>query len=294
MITSKQAILYSILTLLIGAALGLAGSQNSLEVYGYPLFAIAGTWAFGLQFIVFLPSFLAKTEHFYDLTGSLTYISICLLCLYALPTISITQWVLASMVLFWSIRLGAFLFWRVHKFGGDDRFEKMKTRFFNFLMAWIIQGLWVYLTMAAALAALTSKNSSAISALEITGILIWLFGLSVEITADLQKTIFKLKQENKGKFIQTGLWSWSRHPNYFGEIVLWSGVALTALESLSGWQLATLISPVFVFILLTKVSGVPMLEEKAEKKWGKEESFIRYKESTSKLILWPPRQKVSE
>ena len=294
MITTNQALLYSFVSLLIGAALAVVGSQNSIVVYELPLFAIAGAWAFGLQFIVFIPSYLGQTEHYYDLTGSLTYVSICLLCLFALPSISPTQGILTGMVIFWSVRLGSFLFWRVRTFGGDDRFEKMKTRFFNFLMAWVIQGLWVYLTMAAALAALTSKNSSTISALEISGIVIWLFGLSVEIIADLQKTIFKLKQENKGKFIQTGLWSWSRHPNYCGEIILWVGVAITAFESLSGWQLTTLVSPIFVIILLTKISGIPMLEEKGEKKWGKQAAFIQYKSNTSKLILWPPRQMESE
>jgi steroid 5-alpha reductase family enzyme len=119
---------------------------------------------------------------------------------------------------------------------------------------------------------------------------VWLIGFAIEATADLQKNRFRADTGNKGSFINTGLWSWSRHPNYFGEIVLWTGVAIIALPVLSGWQLLTLISPVFVFLLLTRVSGIPLLEKKAEEKWGGQEAYEAYKEHTSVLVPLPPRR----
>jgi steroid 5-alpha reductase family enzyme len=106
--------------------------------------------------------------------------------------------------------------------------------------------------------------------------------------SDAQKNRFRADPANRGKFIQTGLWAWSRHPNYFGEIVLWIGVAIIALPVLRGWQYLTLISPVFVTLLLTRVSGVPMLERRADEKWGGQEDYEAYKARTPVLIPRPP------
>jgi steroid 5-alpha reductase family enzyme len=121
------------------------------------------------------------------------------------------------------------------------------------------------------------------------GFLIWGFGFAIEAVSDAQKSRFRDDPENKGKFIHTGLWAWSRHPNYFGEIVLWIGVAIISLPVLRGWQWVTLISPVFVALLLTRISGVPMLEKRADEKWGGQEDYEAYKERTPVLIPRPPR-----
>ena len=90
--------------------------------------------------------------------------------------------------------------------------------------------------------------------------------------------------------ITTGVWAWSQHPNYFGEITLWFGVALLAFPVLSGWQLATLVSPVFVYLLLTKVSGINLLDDIAKERWGADSEYLAYTERTSKLILLPPKK----
>ena len=121
------------------------------------------------------------------------------------------------------------------------------------------------------------------------GALVWIFGFAIEAAADAQKNQFRADPENRGKFIDTGLWSWSRHPNYFGEIVLWVGVAIIALPVLRGWQWVTLISPVFVALLLTRISGVPILEKRADEKWGGQEDYETYKERTPVLIPRPPQ-----
>ena len=139
-------------------------------------------------------------------------------------------------------------------------------------------------TAAAALVAITASTRRELDVFAIIGLLVWIFGFAFEVIADTQKSRFNANLENKGKFIQTGLWSRSRHPNYFGEIVLWVGVAIIALPVLQGWQWVAMISPVFVTLLLTRVSGVPQLEKKADKKWGGQEEYETYKKNTPVLI----------
>jgi len=176
------------------------------------------------------------------------------------------------------------------KAGKDGRFDEIKPSFVRFLNAWTIQGLWLTLTAGAALAAITSTTRVDADAFMLAGTLVWLLGFAIEAVADLQKSRFRAEPANKGRFIHTGLWSWSRHPNYFGEITLWFGVALIAAPALHGWQLVTLISPVFVFLLITRVSGVPLLEKHADETWGGQEDYEAYKARTSVLVPRPPRK----
>jgi len=142
--------------------------------------------------------------------------------------------------------------------------------------------------MAAALAAVTSTHRQPLGWWAAGGTAIWALGLAVEAIADLQKSRFRALPANRGRFIATGLWAWSRHPNYFGEIVLWIGVALVALPVLRGWQLVTLISPLFVAVLLTRISGVPILERRADETWGGQDEYEAYKRRTPVLIPRPP------
>jgi len=192
------------------------------------------------------------------------------------------------MVLIWALRLATFLFMRISRDGKDSRFDNIKNRPLRFFMAWTIQGLWVLLTAAAALAVITGGVREPLGAIGVAGIALWLTGVLIEIVADRQKSQFKDNKDNAGKFISVGLWAWSRHPNYFGEIVLWTGMAILALPVLQGWQYVTLISPVFVIFLLTRVSGIPLLEEKADQRWGGQDDYETYKQKTPVLILRPP------
>jgi steroid 5-alpha reductase family enzyme len=285
--TDRNALIAVPIVILIGLGVALAGSRGGATVFGVPLFAFSVALAFLIQWLAFIPAYLLQTEGFFDLTGSITYISVTIISVLLSPVVDGRTILLLVLVVIWAARLGAFLFRRIHKAGKDARFDEIKPSFLRFLMTWTLQGLWVTFTLAAALAAITTTTRRELGLFALVGSLIWVFGFAVEVAADTQKGRFKANPGNKGKFIHTGLWAWSRHPNYFGEIVLWIGVAIIALPILRGWQWVTLISPVFVTLLLTRVSGVPMLEKRADEKWGGQDDYEAYKKRTPVLIPRP-------
>jgi len=277
--------------ILIGIGLAVAGSQGGAKIAGLSVFAIAVALAFVIQWIAFIPAYLRQTEKFFDLTGGISFISVTILAVILSPVVDGRSWLLLGMVAVWAVRLSTFLYERVHAAGEDRRFRELKPSIPRFLMTWTLQGIWVSFSLAAALAAITSEKRLAIGAFAIIGFLVWAFGFGFEVISDSQKSKFKADPANNGKFINTGLWSWSRHPNYFGEIVLWIGIAIVASPILQGWQWVTMISPVFITLLLTKISGIPMLENRADEKWGGLEDYEDYKASTSILIPQPPKRK---
>lgn len=280
----RNALIAFPVLIIIGLLVALAGSQGGSLLGGIPLFSLAVGLIFLIQWLVFIPAYVLQSEKFFDLTGSITYIAIITLALIFSTGVDGRTILLWALVVIWALRLGTFLFRRVQKAGKDDRFDEIKPSFIRFLNVWTIQALWVTFTMAAALVGITTVNRKELDIFAILGLLVWIFGFAFEVVADAQKSRFNANPENKGKFIQTGLWSRSRHPNYFGEIVLWIGVAIIALPVLQGWQWVALISPIFVTLLLTRVSGVPLLEKKADQKWGGQEDYEAYKKRTPVLI----------
>ncbi|KUM35463.1 DUF1295 domain-containing protein [Arthrobacter sp. EpRS71] len=282
--SEKKRLIALPVVVVLGALLAWAGSQNGATLGGFPIFAIAVAAAFIIQWLVFIPSFKAQTEKFFDLTGSLTYVVITVILALLTPGIDARGILLAALVSIWALRLGTFLSRRISKSGKDDRFDDIKPSLIRFLNVWTVQGLWVVFTAAAAWIAITSSQKVGLDWLAIVGLVLWVVGFGIEVVADLQKSRFKADPANKGKFISTGLWSKSRHPNYFGEIMLWVGVAIIAAPVLQGWQWVAMISPVFVALLLLKVSGIPLLEKKADKHWGGQADYEAYKKNTPVLI----------
>jgi steroid 5-alpha reductase family enzyme len=286
--TDRNALIAFPILIVIGGLVALAGSQGGGAPGGVPLFALSVVLAFLIQWLAFIPAYLLQTEKFYDLTGSLTYISVITVAGLFSPHIDGRALLLWALVIIWALRLGTFLFGRIRKAGKDDRFDEIKPSFIRFLNVWTVQALWVTFTVAAALVAITTTARKDLDIFALAGFLVWAFGFTFEVVADAQKSRFSANPANKGRFIQTGLWSRSRHPNYFGEITLWVGIALIALPILQGWQWVALISPVFVALLITRVSGVPLLEKKADKKWGGQPDYEAFKKRTPVLIprLW--------
>jgi steroid 5-alpha reductase family enzyme len=282
--TDRNSLVAFPILILMGLGVAWAGSQGGSALIGIPLFALSVGLAFLIQWLVFIPAYLRQTERFYDLTGSITYISVTTLAVFFSRGVDARAILLWVLVVIWAVRLGAFLFRRIQKRGKDDRFDEIKPSFMRFLNVWTIQGLWVTFTVAAALVAITTANRKELDWFAVIGFLVWVLGFGLEVVADSQKSRFSAIPDNQGKFIQTGLWSRSRHPNYLGEIILWIGVAVIALPVLQGSQWLAIISPVFVALLITRVSGIPLLEKKADGKWGGQDDYEAYKKSTPVLI----------
>jgi len=287
---SKNAVSVTgiVIAILMGLGMAYLGSMGGVVANGLPIFAVGVALSFVIQWIVFIPAFVFSSEKFFDLTGSLTYISLVMFAAYLVPEMTPRDYLIAGLVLVWAFRLGQFLFRRVLQAGEDRRFRTMKTDFLQFLMTWTLQGLWVSITLGAGLAAMTSESKVNLGVMAYIGLALWLLGFAIEVIADAQKTRFRAVPEHQDLFIQTGLWAWSRHPNYFGEILLWFGMALIAFPALQGGQYATLISPIFVFVLMTYISGVRMLEARADRKWGDDKTYQDYKARTPVLWLKPP------
>ena len=271
----------------VAAAVGFAGSWGGPRLGASPVFALCVALAFAINWLVWIPASLWRTERFYDLTGSVTFVAVTSLALVAAPgpdgEASVWRVMLAAMVVVWAVRLGSFLFVRVRRDGSDGRFDKIKVHPLAFLATWTLQALWVSMTAAAALAAITVADGLG-GVWAALGVIVWLIGFAIEVVADTQKRRFRADPANAGRFISTGLWSRSRHPNYFGEILLWSGVALMAVPTLSGWRWVVLISPVFVWLLLTRVSGVPLLEARAAARFGDDPAYGAYVKHTPVLV----------
>ena len=280
----KTALVSVPLAIAIGALVAIARSQFGDMFNGLPVFVLVIGIAFIIQVVAFIPAYKSQTEKYYDITGTITYVLTTAITLVLTEIMDIRSLLLAALIVIWALRLGIFLFRRVHNVGKDGRFDNLKPSFIRYLNTWILQGLWVSFTAAAALAAISSKDKVDLEIVGVVGLIIWSAGFAIEIIADSQKKKFKANPKNINKFIDEGLWARSRHPNYFGEILLWFGVSVIAFPVLQGAQLFTLISPIFVYILLTKGSGIPILEKRANKKWGGMPEYEEYKNSTPILV----------
>ena len=273
----------TLVVVMCAALLALAGSQGGFEYREVPVFALCALLAFALQWLAFIPAYYLQTEKFYDLTGSVTFVSVVLLACALSNAADARSLLLAACVLAWALRLGTFLFRRILEDGGDTRFDRIKPVASRFFLTWTLQGLWVLTTLACALAALTTPERVDLQWFDTAGITLFTMGFAIEVVADRQKRKHRAAN-GPGKFIDSGLWHYCRHPNYLGEITLWSGIALLAVPTLSGWQYATLISPVFVTVLLTRISGIPLLERKADACWGNDPDYQAYKKGTPMLV----------
>ncbi|MCH1518379.1 MAG: DUF1295 domain-containing protein [Flavobacteriaceae bacterium] len=278
----KNIVLRYFIILLIFAlvsALAFAGTPSQSNT----LLFEAASLIFLLQLVVFLPSYIAQTEHFYDLTGGITYLSTMVYMVYRHQELfgdwDLRSLVLTGLITIWAIRLSSFLFTRVKRVGKDGRFDRLKTSFTRFLLTWVLQGLWVFMCTYPALIALSSPSNAEFLFLGI-GTLIWAIGWAYQVLADNQKTAFNKDPKNAGKFINVGVWKQSRHPNYVGEFVLWTGITIIAVPVYEGLQWAALITPLFVYLLLNKVSGVNLLEERSDEKWGDNKDYLTYKKKT--------------
>ena len=240
--------------------------------------------------MAFIPSFIFRTEKYYDITGTITYMVIFSITYFMTTSIHqgspiyLRSSIILLFIIIWALRLGLFLLIRVFDVGEDRRFKNVKTSFSKFLVYFTVSGLWVFLTTCNALTLILNNSPLKNDLFFIIGICLWIIGFLFESIADEQKRQFRKTSKNQGHFISSGLWKISRHPNYLGEIMQWTSIAIVSLPVLIGWQYLTLISPLFVSILLIRISGVNLLEKRSDAKWGSSNLYQEYKNSTPILV----------
>lgn len=236
----------------------------------------------GINVLLFFPAYLFKTDKLTDFSYSFTFIVLSLFAFFSVPYAP-NKLILMLMIILWALRLGIFLVARIWTVKKDRRFDAFRDSFTGFLKFWLLQGFAVWVIMIPALFYFNTETPY----FSYIGFGLWLIGLIIESVADYQKFSFKLKAENKDKFIQSGLWKYSRHPNYFGEILVWIGAYLFVVLTLTPLQMAIgVLSPLFIILLLAFVSGLPQLESYADKKWGADKGYQDYKKKTSILVPW--------
>ena len=272
--------------LAVGLPLAVTGLANpsGATMNGWPAAPTLALGAFVIQWLAFIPARLLQTERFYDLTGSATYIAVSLGAIVAASEPSGAQKLIAIMIFIWAGRLGSFLFRRIHAAGGDQRFDQIKISSSRFFVAWTLQGTWVVMTSCAAVTAILSVEQPPLGSVYVVGAAMWVAGFAIEVIADRQKSRFREDPANAGQFINVGLWARSRHPNYFGEILLWAGIATMAAPYLSGSQWIVLLSPFFVYALLTRISGIPTLAKRGQQLWGDDPAYQAYLSNTPRLF----------
>eukprot|EP00090_Calanus_glacialis_P025718 TRINITY_DN4033_c0_g1_i1.p1 TRINITY_DN4033_c0_g1~~TRINITY_DN4033_c0_g1_i1.p1 ORF type:complete len:264 (+),score=68.22 TRINITY_DN4033_c0_g1_i1:34-825(+) len=253
-----------------------------MNVFDSHIFQMFAT-SIGINWVGWAASAVLHTEKFYDLTGSLTFILLSHLS-HNRSAMNTRQNLQGWFVFAWACRLGTFLFMRILKDGSDKRFDKARDSPSMLFKFWTIQGLWVFITLLPTLLQNNERRAVPIGRRDYIGWTIWGVGFLIEVVADLQKSIFKANPVNDGKFITTGLWSLSRHPNYFGEISLWFGIYISCSSVFSGAQYLSVLSPVMVMLLITKLSGIPLLEQQGLKKWGHLAEYKKYLEDVPVLI----------
>lgn len=244
---------------------------------------ITGAVSLGINLLMFIPAFIFKTDTLTDISYAVTFVVVALFGLLSGDT-SLVKIIYFLAVLLWAIRLGSYLLTRIRKIGKDKRFDGMRENFLLFLRFWFLQGLTVWVVMIP-WTLFFNTNYADITMVSLVGLAIFLVGLTIEAIADIQKYRFINNPENKGKWIDTGLWSISRHPNYLGEIMVWVGSYVFVLPALSGWGLIIgLAGPLFISFMILFISGVPILEKGADKIWGTNPAYQEYKKRVGVLL----------
>jgi len=193
------------------------------------------------------------------------------------------QHLMLIMVGLWSIRLGAYLFKRIHSMEKDVRFNQMRKKLLAISGFWTLQTVSIII-ISLPIAVLFSKEQIAWHPLHGIAFVVWLVGWLLETIADHQKFVFRNNPNNNGQFVHVGLWRYSQHPNYLGEMLCWIGVFMMTIPSLEQGDWIGLLSPLWIIILLRFVSGIPLLQRGAQKRYGHLSSFQNYRKNTALLV----------
>jgi steroid 5-alpha reductase family enzyme len=243
--------------------------------------------SFIIQILFFIYAALFKTDKVTDLSYGLTFIIIALFSLLTNKTYFSYQILSVAMILIWGLRLSTYLFIRILKTKKDKRFDGIREDFFKFAKFWFFQAIAVWIISLPSSYINSLNIDIQLNTLMFLGLIVWLVGIITETTADIQKFKFKNDPKNKDKWIQSGVWKYSRHPNYFGEMLCWWGIFIFTIPLQNGASHLTIIGPIFITYILLFVTGVPTLEKKYDKRYINNPDYKKYKKETSIIIPLP-------
>jgi len=239
----------------------------------------------GVQAGFFVFASTLKTDKVTDLSYGLTFVALASVLLSSQDPRTPAQLALAGMVILWGVRLAAYLFYRIVRIKRDPRFDGVREHFWKFLQFWFFQGVVVWVIMLPVVLWFERPRPWNVSMS--VGLVIWLVGLVIETVADIQK--FVQKNRDGQRWTDTGLWRYSRHPNYFGELLCWWGVFVFVARDLDAWIWLGAVGPLTITGILLFVTGIPTLEKSAERKWGSDPEYQAYRRRTRRLVPWPVR-----
>ncbi|XP_031493020.1 uncharacterized protein LOC116259371 isoform X1 [Nymphaea colorata] len=250
--------------------------------------ALTAIVTIGYQFLFFVVTALLRFDKVTDFAGSTNFVILAVLTLCVRGVWHFRQVVLSLLVVVWGLRLGLFLLMRILNWGEDRRFDDMRDNLGKLAVFWIFQAVWVWTVSLPVTIVNASDMNPGVKVQDIIGWIMWVVGFSVEATADQQKLQFKNSPGNRGNWCNVGLWKFSRHPNYFGEILLWWGIFVASTPVLEGAEWLVVVGPAFLTLLLLFISGIPLLEDSSDKRFGTRAEYLLYKKVTSPLIPLPP------
>ena len=273
----------TIIVLLIIICITYLLSFDSIKINNFPLVYIFTIIILILNTLSFMHSYVFKTDIFFDLIGSISFISVGVTSLILITDVDANQILIFFLLIFWALRLGPFLFVRRLSAGADERLSEYFKSPLSLYFIWTMNSLWVFLTSLSMIIIFSSSQNNEFGLIQWLGLLIWVLGFLIEVVSDTQKS--KFNKKNKGAFIDVGLWKYIRHPNYLGEIIIWLGIFVISISYINSiFTALSILSPIFVFILLRFLTGVPQLEQRGQEKWGKQEKYLKYKERTGILL----------
>lgn len=237
-----------------------------------------------IQIVLGTIAVIRKTDVLTDISYGLTFLLLILIAFFS-NEYSTLKLVLTVLVSLWALRIASYLFIRILKTKKDDRFDGIRENPVRFISFWLLQGVTVWVVLLPALFLMSTPFTLEFNWITVLGLLIAFTGLLIETFADMQKFKFKSDDANRGKWIDTGLWRYSRHPNYLGEIMMWVGVFLFVLPFINNIELLSIVSPLFIAYLLLNVTGIPTLERKYEERYKGNKEYASYKKRTGRLLF---------